>query len=173
MGDTGSLALGGALGIVAVLIHQPLVLVIAGGVFVLEAASVILQTGWYRYTSGGTDRSAPLPDGFPFTTISRRKGVRIASRDAILHLGCAVCCAGPEHIEDPRNMLELENKQSWSSVWAVPVKRLASFSVEAARESRAWTGQYPESAARGGQTAPARHRDRTRSLGARPSETSA
>jgi phospho-N-acetylmuramoyl-pentapeptide-transferase len=50
MGDTGSLALGGALGIVAVLIHQPLVLMIAGGVFVMEAASVILQTGWYRYT---------------------------------------------------------------------------------------------------------------------------
>jgi len=50
MGDTGSLALGGALGIVAVLIHQPLVLVIAGGVFVMEAGSVILQTGWYRYT---------------------------------------------------------------------------------------------------------------------------
>ncbi|HWI56044.1 MAG TPA: phospho-N-acetylmuramoyl-pentapeptide-transferase [Bacillota bacterium] len=50
MGDTGSLALGGALGIIAVLIHQPLVLVIAGGVFVLEASSVILQTGWFRYT---------------------------------------------------------------------------------------------------------------------------
>lgn len=50
MGDTGSLALGGALGIMAVLIHQPLVLVIAGGVFVMEAASVILQTGWFRYT---------------------------------------------------------------------------------------------------------------------------
>jgi phospho-N-acetylmuramoyl-pentapeptide-transferase len=50
MGDTGSLALGGALGIVAVLIHQPLVLVIAGGVFVMEAASVILQTGYFRYT---------------------------------------------------------------------------------------------------------------------------
>jgi phospho-N-acetylmuramoyl-pentapeptide-transferase len=50
MGDTGSLALGGALGIVAVLIHQPLVLVIAGGVFVMEAVSVIIQTGWYRYT---------------------------------------------------------------------------------------------------------------------------
>jgi len=33
-----------------VLIHQPLVLVIAGGVFVLEAGSVILQTSWFRYT---------------------------------------------------------------------------------------------------------------------------
>ena len=50
MGDTGSLALGGALGIIAVLIHQPLVLVIAGGVFVMEAVSVILQTGYFRYT---------------------------------------------------------------------------------------------------------------------------
>ena len=50
MGDTGSLALGGALGIIAVLIHQPLMLVIAGGVFVAEALSVIIQTGWFKYT---------------------------------------------------------------------------------------------------------------------------
>lgn len=50
MGDTGSLALGGALGIIAVLIHQPLVLLIAGGVFVMEASSVILQTSYFRYT---------------------------------------------------------------------------------------------------------------------------
>ncbi len=50
MGDTGSLALGGALGIIAVLIHQPFVLVIAGGIFVIEAGSVLIQTGWFRYT---------------------------------------------------------------------------------------------------------------------------
>ena len=50
MGDTGSLSLGGALGMVAVLIHQPFLLVIAGGVFVMEAASVVLQTGWFRFT---------------------------------------------------------------------------------------------------------------------------
>jgi phospho-N-acetylmuramoyl-pentapeptide-transferase len=50
MGDTGSLALGGALGLIAVLIHQPFVLVIAGGVFVMEAGSVILQRGWFKYT---------------------------------------------------------------------------------------------------------------------------
>ncbi|MCW5555001.1 MAG: phospho-N-acetylmuramoyl-pentapeptide-transferase [Verrucomicrobiae bacterium] len=54
MGDTGSLALGGGLGIVAVLIHQPFVLVIAGGVFVMEALSVILQRGWFRYTKRRT-----------------------------------------------------------------------------------------------------------------------
>ena len=50
MGDTGSLALGGALGIIAVLLHQPLILVIAGGVFVIEGLSVILQTGYFKYT---------------------------------------------------------------------------------------------------------------------------
>jgi len=50
MGDTGSLALGGSLGIMAVLIHQPFVLVIAGGIFVLEALSVIVQRGWFKWT---------------------------------------------------------------------------------------------------------------------------
>lgn len=50
MGDTGSLALGGVLGMIAVLIHQPLVLVIAGGVFVAEAGSVIIQRTWFKYT---------------------------------------------------------------------------------------------------------------------------
>jgi phospho-N-acetylmuramoyl-pentapeptide-transferase len=50
MGDTGSLALGGALGIIAVLIQQPLILPIAGGVFVAEALSVVLQCGWFKFT---------------------------------------------------------------------------------------------------------------------------
>ena len=50
MGDTGSLALGGALGIMAVLIHQPLILPLAGGVFVAEALSVMLQVAWFKYT---------------------------------------------------------------------------------------------------------------------------
>jgi phospho-N-acetylmuramoyl-pentapeptide-transferase len=50
MGDTGSLALGGALGIMAVLIHQPFILLIAGGVFVAEAGSVMIQRSWFKYT---------------------------------------------------------------------------------------------------------------------------
>jgi phospho-N-acetylmuramoyl-pentapeptide-transferase len=50
MGDTGSLALGGALGIIAVLVHQPFLLLIAGGVFVAEAGSVMLQTSYFKYT---------------------------------------------------------------------------------------------------------------------------
>jgi phospho-N-acetylmuramoyl-pentapeptide-transferase len=58
MGDTGALALGGALGIIAVLIHQPLILCLAGGVFVAEAASVLIQRAWFKYTRrrGGTGR---------------------------------------------------------------------------------------------------------------------
>ena len=50
MGDTGSLALGGALGTVAVLIKGEFLLVIVGAVFVAEALSVILQTSWFKYT---------------------------------------------------------------------------------------------------------------------------
>lgn len=50
MGDTGSLALGGALGMIAVLIHQPLIMVIAGGVFVAEAGSVMIQRFYFKYT---------------------------------------------------------------------------------------------------------------------------
>jgi phospho-N-acetylmuramoyl-pentapeptide-transferase len=52
MGDVGSLALGGALGTVAILIKQELLLVIVGGVFVLDAASVVLQVGYFKATGG-------------------------------------------------------------------------------------------------------------------------
>jgi len=50
MGDTGSLALGGLIGAMAFMIHQPLTLVLVGGVFVMEALSVIVQVGWFKYT---------------------------------------------------------------------------------------------------------------------------
>lgn len=52
MGDTGSLGLGGALGTVAVIIKQEILLVIAGGLFVLEAVSVILQVGSFKLRGG-------------------------------------------------------------------------------------------------------------------------
>lgn len=50
MGDTGSLALGGALGATAVLSGHPLLLVISGGIFVTETLTVIIQTNYFRYT---------------------------------------------------------------------------------------------------------------------------
>ncbi len=52
MGDTGSLPLGGLLGFIAVVTRQECLLFIAGGVFVMEAVSVILQVGYYKLTKG-------------------------------------------------------------------------------------------------------------------------
>lgn len=50
MGDTGSLALGGGIAVVAILIMQEVLLLIVGGVFVIEATSVIIQVGYFKYT---------------------------------------------------------------------------------------------------------------------------
>ena len=50
MGDTGSLALGGLIGLIAFMVQQPLTLVIVGGVFVVEAISVMIQVGFFKYT---------------------------------------------------------------------------------------------------------------------------
>ncbi len=50
MGDTGSLALGGLIGVMAFMIHQPFTLVIVGGIFVVELLSVVIQVGWFKFT---------------------------------------------------------------------------------------------------------------------------
>ncbi len=60
MGDVGSLPLGGALGMVAILIKKELLLVIVGGIFVVEAISVILQVGSYRMRKKRIFKIAPL-----------------------------------------------------------------------------------------------------------------
>jgi phospho-N-acetylmuramoyl-pentapeptide-transferase len=64
MGDVGSLALGGAIGIVAVLSKQELVLVIVGGLFVMEAGSVILQVTSFKLTGKRIFRMAPIHHHF-------------------------------------------------------------------------------------------------------------
>jgi phospho-N-acetylmuramoyl-pentapeptide-transferase len=64
MGDVGSLALGGALGTVALLIKQELLLPMVGGVFVLEAASVIIQVASFKMTGKRVFRMAPLHHHF-------------------------------------------------------------------------------------------------------------
>ena len=64
MGDVGSLALGGALGTVALLIKQEFLLVIVGGVFVIEALSVIIQVGSFKTTGKRVFRMAPLHHHF-------------------------------------------------------------------------------------------------------------
>ena len=64
MGDTGSLALGGALGAIAVAAHHEIVLLVIGGLFVLETASVIIQVFWFKRTGKRVFRMAPIHHHF-------------------------------------------------------------------------------------------------------------
>jgi phospho-N-acetylmuramoyl-pentapeptide-transferase len=64
MGDTGSLALGGALGVISILIKKEILLVIVGGIFVMEALSVIIQVVSFRLTGKRVFRMAPLHHHF-------------------------------------------------------------------------------------------------------------
>jgi phospho-N-acetylmuramoyl-pentapeptide-transferase len=74
MGDVGSLALGGAIGTVAVIIKQELLLPFIGGVFILEAASVMLQVGSYKLRNGKRIfKMAPLHHHFELLGWSESK----------------------------------------------------------------------------------------------------
>ncbi len=93
MGDTGSLALGGLIGVMAFMIHQPLALVIAGGVFVMELLSVVTQVSWFKYTKRrfGAGRRvflmAPIHHHF------QKKGwpeTKVVLRFWVISLGCAL-----------------------------------------------------------------------------------
>jgi len=64
MGDVGALALGGALGFVASAVHQQLLLAIAGGLFVLEAVSVMVQVASFKLTGKRVFRMAPIHHHF-------------------------------------------------------------------------------------------------------------
>jgi phospho-N-acetylmuramoyl-pentapeptide-transferase len=73
MGDVGSLALGGALGTVAVVIKQELLLVFVGGIFVVEALSVILQVGSFKLRGKRIFRMAPIHHHFELLGWSESK----------------------------------------------------------------------------------------------------
>ncbi|WP_269523749.1 phospho-N-acetylmuramoyl-pentapeptide-transferase [Coraliomargarita parva] len=64
MGDTGSLALGGLIGMIAFMVHQPLTLIIVGGIFVMEAGSVILQVGSFKLRKKRIFRMSPIHHHF-------------------------------------------------------------------------------------------------------------
>ncbi|MEO0500915.1 MAG: phospho-N-acetylmuramoyl-pentapeptide-transferase, partial [Pseudomonadota bacterium] len=64
MGDTGSLALGGALGSVAVVVNHELVLLLVGGLFVLETVSVIVQVASFKMFGKRVFRMAPIHHHF-------------------------------------------------------------------------------------------------------------
>jgi len=73
MGDVGSLALGGGLGTLAVLTKQEILLVIVGGVFVVEALSVIFQVGSYKYRGKRIFRMAPIHHHFELKGVAEPK----------------------------------------------------------------------------------------------------
>ena len=73
MGDVGSLSLGGAIGTVALVARQEIVLVIVGGLFVMEAVSVILQVASYKYSGKRIFRMAPLHHHFELAGWSEPK----------------------------------------------------------------------------------------------------
>jgi phospho-N-acetylmuramoyl-pentapeptide-transferase len=64
MGDVGSLALGGALGTIAVLIRQEVLLALVGGVFVIETLSVVIQVAWFKLTGNRVFLMAPIHHHF-------------------------------------------------------------------------------------------------------------
>ena len=74
MGDVGSLSLGGSLGFLAVLCKQELLLVVVGGLFVVETLSVILQVGYFRFSGGKRIfRMAPLHHHFELKGVPESK----------------------------------------------------------------------------------------------------
>lgn len=73
MGDTGSLTLGGILGVVAILLKQELLLPVIGGVFVLEAVSVILQVGSFKLRGKRIFRMAPIHHHFELSGLPETK----------------------------------------------------------------------------------------------------
>ena len=64
MGDLGSLALGGLLGIIAVLVKHEIVLIVAGGIFVFESLSVLIQVYSFKLTGKRVFRMAPIHHHF-------------------------------------------------------------------------------------------------------------
>jgi phospho-N-acetylmuramoyl-pentapeptide-transferase len=93
MGDTGSLALGGLIGVISFMIHQPFTLVIVGGVFVMELLSVVIQVGFFKYTKRRTGVGqrvflmAPLHHHFQKLGWPETK---VVLRFWVLSLGCAL-----------------------------------------------------------------------------------
>lgn len=99
MGDTGSLAIGGAIGSVAILTKQELLLMIVGGVFMVEALSVILQVGSFKLTGKRIFRCAPIHHHFELqekeraSAAGRPAGIvetTITTRFWILSILCAL-----------------------------------------------------------------------------------
>lgn len=90
MGDTGSLALGGTLGIIAVLIKHELALLVIGGVFVAEALSVIIQVACFKWTGRRFFACAPLHHHFELKKTNRWSETQVTIRFWIISIICSL-----------------------------------------------------------------------------------
>jgi phospho-N-acetylmuramoyl-pentapeptide-transferase len=119
MGDTGSLPLGGLLGLLAVVSRQELLLLVAGGVFMAEAASVILQVGYYKWRRRRILLCAPLHHHFQFRGSPES---RIVVRFWIASAVCAILAvatlklgAGDSAPVPPGWVKTAENPHNWQT----------------------------------------------------------
>jgi phospho-N-acetylmuramoyl-pentapeptide-transferase len=97
MGDTGSLALGGLIGLIAFMVHQPLTLIIVGGVFVWEAVSVVLQVFYFKLTRRRFGAGRRLFLMAPIHHHFQKKGwpeTKVVLRFWVLSLICALAGLG-------------------------------------------------------------------------------
>ncbi|MDD2762449.1 MAG: phospho-N-acetylmuramoyl-pentapeptide-transferase [Opitutaceae bacterium] len=97
MGDTGSLAIGGLLGVLAFMVQQPLTLVIVGGVFVMEAVSVIIQIGFFKVTKSRSGEGRRFFLMAPIHHHFQKRGwpeTKVVLRFWILSLMCALAGLG-------------------------------------------------------------------------------
>ena len=92
MGDTGSLFLGGAIAGMALLTGTPLFLIIAGGMFVIETVSVIIQVGFYKLTKKRVFKMAPLHHHFEMCGYKEQRIVAIFTLVSLLF--CIISFAG-------------------------------------------------------------------------------
>lgn len=93
MGDTGSLAIGGLIGVISFMVHQPVTLVIVGGVFVWEALSVIIQVGVFKLTKRRTGVGYRVFLMAPIHHHFQKLGwpeTKVVLRFWVLSLGCAL-----------------------------------------------------------------------------------
>ncbi len=97
MGDTGSLALGGLIGVIAFMVQQPFTLVIVGGVFVAEAVSVIIQVSYFKYTRRRTGQGKRFFLMAPIHHHFQKRGwpeTKVVARFWVISLICALAGLG-------------------------------------------------------------------------------
>ena len=122
MGDTGSLALGGALAGLAILSRTEFLLAVLGGLFVIQTLSVILQVGYFKASKGKRlFRMAPLHHHFELQGLGRDHG-----RDPVLDHHWHLCRSGPRRLlrrvgDWGVNLLSLGRATPWDGVHAVVV----------------------------------------------------